>query len=243
MINDILRELPNTDKNIITILSGGLDSTVLTYLLVNKYGNNNVIALTFNYNQKHVIELTKAEKTCEKLNIKQKVLNIEFFGDLVQNISALSKNSSIDTPNIKDVLGDPQPVTYVPYRNMLFLTLAMSFAESNNSNNIFIGVQSCDLYNYWDTTSEFIESINNVSMLNRKNQIMINAPFVNLTKKDEILLGKDLNVDFELTHTCYNPDDLHRSCGSCPSCSERIKNFIDAGIKDPINYQINIEWI
>ncbi len=241
-MEEFLSNLPDTKKNVISILSGGLDSTILTYLLVNKYGNEKVIALTFNYAQRHYVELYKSKKTCQKINIKQKILDIEFFGDLVENVSALSGKSKIEMPDIKEVLGDPQPVSYVPYRNMLFLTLALSFAESNNSDNIFIGVQSCDLYNYWDTTPEFIERINNVSMLNRKNQIQINAPFVNYTKKDEILLGQKLNVDFSLTHTCYNPDELYQSCGTCPSCAERIKNFMEAGLKDPISYQIKIGW-
>ncbi|MFW6219585.1 MAG: 7-cyano-7-deazaguanine synthase QueC [bacterium] len=235
-------DLPNSKNNIISILSGGLDSTILTYLLTAKYGKDKVIALTFNYAQRHYVELYKSKKTCQKLGIHQKILDIEFFGELTENVSALSKKSKIDMPKIQDVLGDPQPVSYVPYRNMLFITLALSFAESNNADNVFIGVQSCDLYNYWDTTPEFIDRINNVSMLNRKNQIIINAPFVDLTKKDEILLGNDLGVDFSLTHTCYNPDELYRSCGTCPSCAERIKNFIDAGMIDPIEYQIDINW-
>lgn len=234
--------LPENELNNIVILSGGLDSTILTYLLVDKYGSDKVIALTFDYNQRHDIEIQKAILTTEKLKIKHKILNINFFGELVKDATCLVSSSSIKTPNIKEVLGDPQPVTAVPYRNMLFLTLALSFAESNNANKVFIGVQSCDLYGYWDTTPDFINAINNVSILNRKFQITIESPFVNLTKKDEILIGNNLGVDFEDTHTCYNPDYLNRSCGVCPSCSERIKNFIDAGIVDPIPYSIDINW-
>ena len=234
--------LPDHNSKNIVILSGGLDSTILTYVLVNKYGRDNVIALCFNYNQRHKIELERAKTTIDKLEIKSNIIDINFFGDLVKNVSSLAKESTIETPNIKEVLGDPQPVTYVPYRNLLFLTLALSFAESNFASKIFIGVQSCDLYNYWDTTQQFISYVNNVSMLNRKNPIKIEAPFVNFTKKEEILLGKTLGVDFKDTHTCYNPDDNNRSCGICPSCSERIKNFIDVGIKDPIEYSTNINW-
>jgi len=232
---------PKTNQNVVSILSGGLDSTILTHLLVRDYGKNRVLALTFDYNQKHRIEIEKSKQTCLDLDITQQIINIDFLGDLIKNVSALSSNSKLETPNIKEVLGDPQPLTYVPYRNMLFLTLGLSFAESNNANYVFTAVQSSDLYGYWDTTPEFIERINKVSELNRKHQIKIEAPFSRLSKKDEILLGNEIGVDFAKTHTCYDPLG-EKSCGKCPSCSERIKNFIDAGIKDPIPYNINIDW-
>lgn len=204
------------DKTAVVILSGGLDSTILTYLAHRYYGNK-LIALSMDYNQRHIVELEKAKITTNKLNIYHQVLPINFFGDLVANVTALSNTRNVDMPNIKEVLGDPQPVTYVPFRNMLFLTLALSFAEANNAQFIYIGLQAHDLYQYWDTSPEFIENMNNVAKLNRKNPIEIRAPFVNLSKEEEINLGKHLNVPFEDTWTCFPPNTLvHTSSGLRP---------------------------
>lgn len=231
------------DKNVAVILSGGLDSTILTYLLNNVYIDGRLTAITFNYNQRHAYELECAARTCQKLNIPQKVIDIGFFGDLVSKVSALSNKKDVAVPNIKDVLGDPQPVTYVPFRNMMFLTLGLSFAEVNNASLLFIGLQAHDLYMYWDTTPEFVERFNHIAALNRQHTIQTCAPFVNLSKKEEIELALELEVPFEDTWTCYaGPDENGAACGKCPSCAERIKNFMDAGVKDPIPYAIDIPW-
>lgn len=229
-------------KNKIVVLSGGLDSTILTYYLVKKYKKENIIALTFNYNQKHKYEINKAKITCKKLKIRHSILNISFLSQIIKNVSSLSLNSNIQVPNIKDVLGEPQPSSYVPFRNLIFTSLALSVAESNNANKIYLGLQSHDLYNYWDTSEDFLESLNNISLLNRKNLIKIKAPFVNFSKKEEIILATKLKVPFEDTITCYDFNKNKVSCGVCPSCSERIKNFIDAKIKDPIKYRKKINW-
>ena len=140
--------LPENNSKNVVILSGGLDSTILTYALVNKYGSDNVIAITFDYNQRHKVEILKSKTTCIKLGLKHKILDIKFFGELVKEATCLAGDSELNTPTINEVLGDPQPITAVPYRNLLFLTLALSFAESNSANKVFIGVQSCDLYSY-----------------------------------------------------------------------------------------------
>lgn len=230
----------NNDHAVV-VLSGGLDSTILTYL-VNDLYKNRVHTISFNYHQRHNIELECAKRTCTKLNIPHKIISIEFFGDLVSPISALSGNI-VEVPNIKEVLGNPQPVTYVPYRNMLFLTLALSYAEVINSKNVFIGLQAHDLYQYWDTDVKFVDKMNAVSSLNRMHQIKIVAPFVELSKAQEIKVGQELGVPFEDTWTCYaGPNELGQACGTCPSCAERIKNFMDAGIKDPVPYAVDIPW-
>lgn len=132
--------LPNTDKKVVSILSGGLDSTILTYMLAQKYGNNNVLALSFNYGQRHSKELYMAKKTCEKLDIKQHIVDISFLNDIIKNVCSISKDTNVDLPNIEDVLGDPQSSTYVPFRNLIFSSLALSFAESNGADLIFLGI-------------------------------------------------------------------------------------------------------
>ena len=236
-------QLPDTNKNVISILSGGLDSTILTYMLVNKYGSDKVLALSFNYGQRHSTELEKAKITCKKLNIKHQIIDISFLNDVIKNVCALSKDTTVDLPEIKDTLGDPQSSNYVPFRNLIFSSLALSFAESNNADLIYLGIQSNDCYGFWDCTKEFTDSLNNLTRLNRKTNIQLITPFVNFDKKDEIQIGKELNVPFEDTWTCYRGDEgNHKACGKCSSCAERILNFAKAGIKDNQEYEIDIEW-
>ena len=242
---------------VISILSGGLDSTILTYKLINEYGNDNVYCLTFDYGQRHNIELNKAKNTCNKFKLNHKILNMEFLGDIIKDVSCLSSSSNLKTPSIKDVLGMPQPITYVPYRNLIFSSIALSYAESVGADKVYLGIQAHDLYQYWDCSENFYKRINDVSNLNRQHNITIETPFINMSKEEEIKIGIDLRVDFNDTWTCYNPyrkletlDSynivLHQykylACGKCPSCAERIMNFAKAGIKDPIEYNINIGW-
>lgn len=226
---------------VVSVLSGGLDSTILTYKLVNEYGKDNVFALSFNYGQKQGIELEKASITCNKLGIQHKIIDISFLGEIVSPVCANIKGTNVEMPTIQDVLGDPQPPTYVPYRNMILNSIAFSFAESNGCRYVYSGLQIHDEYGYWDTSRMFIDRMNDVSTLNRQHSIEFMAPFAEMSKKDEIEIGLTLKVPFQDTMTCYNPtDDV--ACGVCPSCSERIQNFALAGIKDPCKYDIDIPW-
>ncbi len=232
--------LPELNKVVVN-LSGGLDSTILTYVLAEQYGAENVFALSFNYGQKQNIELQKAQVTTSKLNISHKVIDISFLGDIVAPVCANILGSDIAMPDIEDVLGDPQPPTYVPYRNLILSSLAFSFAEANECEGVFTGLQSHDLYGYWDTSLEFVQRVNQVSQLNRHHKIEVYAPFVDLAKVDEINIAEKLNVPYEDSITCYEPNgDV--SCGRCPSCAERIQNFMLAGVKDPAPYAIEIPW-
>ena len=226
----------------VSVLSGGLDSTILTYWLVQEYGAENVLALTYNYGQRHSIEIEKAKISCKKLGIAHQIIDISFLGEIIKDVSALSGAKNIAVPTIKQVLGDPQPPTYVPYRNMILNALAFSFAESNKCDAVYTGIQNTDFYSYWDCSPEFIEAMNGVSILNRQHGIELRAPFVGLTKAEEIRKGILMNVPFEDTWTCYSGSENGIACFSCPSCAERVQNFAKAGIKDPVPYTQEIKW-
>jgi len=242
-LQEALAALPDTDDNVVSVLSGGMDSTIMTYILVAKYGKERVFALSYNYGQKQKKELEMAAKTCEYLGIAHKVLDLGILGDIVKDVSANIGGTDVAMPTIKDVLGDPQPKTYVPFRNMILNALAFSFAESNKASHVFTGLQVHDEYGYWDTSQKFVDNMNAVAGLNRTHKVKLEAPFSQLAKWEEIKIAEELgNVKLEYTLTCYDPDDDGRSCGVCPSCSERIQNFIRANVRDPIAYVHGIDW-
>jgi 7-cyano-7-deazaguanine synthase len=242
-VREVLDSLPNT-KGVVIILSGGMDSTIAMRLCVERYGYKNVKALTFNYGQKQAIEIEKARESTRFLLVEHKVLDLSVLGDLSKGFSA-NVDKSIEMPTIKDVLGDPTPKTYVPNRNMILMSLAAAYAETQGLEYIVTGLQSVDEYGYWDTTASFVDKMNSVFNENRKIKIKLIAPFVKLNKFEEIKLLEELDGGVGLlmsTLTCYNPDELGRSCGKCPSCSERIANFAKAGHIDHISYAIDIPW-
>jgi len=243
-LNNIKQLLPKTDKNVIVILSGGLDSSALTMILSHHYGANRLLAISFDYGQKQNIELEKASTLCEHLNVQHQVLNLSILGEIARPFSANISGTDILMPSIKDVLGEPQPVTYVPNRNMIMYSLAASIAEVKGAEYIFCGIQIHDQYGYWDTTQEWVDRMNHIFTLNRKNPITLSAPLAHLSKFDEIKLIQELGLEhyFRYTLTCYNPNIKGESCGQCPSCSERIAAFMQAGIKDPISYSVEIKW-
>jgi len=243
-LQEALNNLPKTDKNVIAVLSGGLDSSVMIMLLVEKYGKDKVSAVSYDYGQKQKIELRKAANLCSILGIKHKIIDLSILGEIAKPISANIGGTEVEMPTIKDVLGDPQPPTYVPFRNMILLSLTMSVAEVENASHVFTGLQVHDEYGYWDTSQRFVDSINNVASQNRTHKVEIIAPFSHLSKAQEIEICKEMGnlILLESTITCYNPNPSGQSCGKCPSCSERIMNFMKVGIKDPIPYSIEIPW-
>jgi len=234
VIIDLLPEA----KGAIVILSGGLDSTIAMRLAIEKYGKENVFALTFDYGQKQKAEINCASWSTTLLGVGHKKIDASFLGDISQGFSA-NVDTGIAMPTIEDVLGDPRPVTYVPNRNMILLSIAAAYAETQKVDVVICGLQQNDTYNYHDTTPRFLEKINAVLNENRIIQIKVVSPFINKTKTDEIkiLLELDGNVGLlRHTLTCYNPDWDDRSCGHCPSCSERLKAFTNVGIIDPVRY-------
>jgi 7-cyano-7-deazaguanine synthase len=231
---------PSVDKVALS-LSGGLDSTTLLYMLANRYGKENVYAISFYYQQKQSIELDLAKASCESLGVNHKVVDISFLGDIARKVSTNIGGSTIEMPTIVDILGNPQPVTYVPFRNLLFSSMLLSFAEANDCGAIALGLNSNDQYNYWDTTPEFVQRLSDIVELNRMNSIEIFTPLVSMNKTEEILVGLENGCDYSKTITCYDPVD-GKSCGICPSCAERIRAFKNVGKQDPISYMIDINW-
>ncbi len=218
-------------KKAVVLLSGGLDSAVALYLAKSK-GFDEVHAVSFNYGQRHETELNHAKKIAEKAEVaahKIVTLNLGDFG-----------GSSLTDKNIEVEDGDVNrtdiPVTYVPARNMVFLSIAASYAESIEAQDIFIGVSQVDYSGYVDCRQEFIDAmeaaINKGTVMGAESgkPIKINAPFVNLTKAEEIKLGMELGVDFGLTWSCYRGGD--KPCGTCDSCLLRAKAFAEAGFED-----------
>lgn len=229
-------------KKVALSLSGGLDSTTLLYCLVKRYGAANVYALSFDYNQKQSLELTKARTSCDKLGVNHKLINIGFLGEIASNISSNISGSHLHTPTIQEVLGDPAPTTQVPNRNAILTSILVAYAETQGCNAIFSGIQSQDLYSYFDTTPDFWQCIRRMAELNRKHLIYVETPFINLSKEDEVAIGVEVGVDYSDTLTCYNPDSEGKGCATCPSCAERILAFAKNGIIDPIQYQVALDW-
>lgn len=243
MVNECLERLPQ-GKGAVVVLSGGMDSTIAARLAVEKYGKSNVKALTFYYGQRQYVEIQKAKDVVRHLDIDHAVIDAAFLGEISQGFSA-NVDKSVIMPTIKEVLGDPRPKTYVPNRNMILLSIAAAFAEVQGVENIICGLQVHDEYNYHDTTQRFVDKLNDVLNENRIIKIKIIAPFSELSKFEEIQILKELDGNVGLlqhTLTCYNPTTDGRSCGKCPSCSERIANFAMAGVVDPVKYDVDLDW-
>lgn len=218
----------------VAIVSGGMDSVTLLHYLV-KVELRQPAVLTFVYGQKHDREVLYAEKHAALLGLAtHQVLDLNVLRSLFASSALVSEK--IDVPDVIEVMGDPQPITYVPNRNMIFLALAAAFAESNGVNDIFYGAQKHDVYGYWDTTPQFLASVNGVFALNRKTPIEIKAPFVNHSKTDLLRVGLELEVNYGETWSCYEGRDA--ACGRCPTCAERLKAFADVGMTDPIPYEL-----
>lgn len=249
-LSKAFERLPKTDRKVIVTHSGGMDSATAVILSAMHYGPDNVISLGYNYGQKQAVELKYAKRLCDKLGVKRQTLDLNILGDIVRSVSANIGGTNIEMPTIKDVLGNPQPPTYVPYRNLVIFSLTSAFAEANGASHILSGLQVHDEYSYWDTTQKFVDSVNAVTSQNRSWPVTLTAPFSDLSKKQELelLIEADKVHMLEDSLTCYNPvaisDETAESCGKCPSCAERIKAFMDIGMPDPIigGYSIEVPW-
>lgn len=241
-LEEALASLPETDK-VVIVLSGGMDSTIAMRLAVERYGAENVYAVSFDYGQRQRAELRAAKRSTQKLGVTRRVFDLSVLGKIGQGFSA-NVDKTMKMPTIQDILGDPSPDTEVPNRNMILLSVVAAYAQVNKIEYIITGLQVHDEYSYWDTTQRFVDKVNDVLSENRIIKVKIIAPFSKLSKKQELLILKELDGNLDLTKhtlTCYNPL-YFKSCGICPSCSERIQNFMAIGEKDPIPYAISINW-
>jgi len=221
-------------------ISGGLDSSVI--LSIASQRHDDVFAITYDYDQKHKKETLYAGiQTDEYDNIEDhKIIDIRFFKHIAPTSSLT--NNDIKVAHARDVLGDAQTVNYVPFRNMMMLSIACSYAEAVGADIVYHGSALVDSQaGYWDGSKEFLESINNLTHLNRKNLIKVEAPLITLSKQQIIKLGIDNDVKFKDTWTCYEGGE--KACGYCTACSSRIQGFLQNKIKDPIEYERNdIPW-
>ncbi len=217
----------------VVIVSGGMDSVTLLHYMV-KQEKRNPAVMTFQYGQKHSREIECAKAQVTLLGIKAHMMVDLRATQAIFGTSALV-NETTAIPDVQAVAGDNQPATYVPNRNMLFLAYAVAYAESLKADRVYYGAQAHDLYGYWDTTPEFLERLNSVYALNRKEAVKIEAPFVNYSKADVLRTGLELGVDYAQTWSCYAGGEV--ACGRCPTCAERLKAFQEVGVSDPLPYR------
>jgi 7-cyano-7-deazaguanine synthase len=226
-------------KKAVVLSSGGLDST--TTMAIARQKGFRIYGMSFFYGQRHHIELEAAKKVADALDVEQHiVLNID-----LQKIGGSALTDRIEVPKTKDgiVPSEIIPVTYVPARNTIFLSLAMAWAEVLNSADIFIGVNAMDYSGYPDCRPEYIRAFEIMANLATKAgvegklRIKIHAPLLYMTKAQIIQKGIELGIDYSLTHSCYDPSPEGLACGLCDSCLLRKKGFKEAGKIDPIDYR------
>ncbi len=223
------------NKKAVVLVSGGLDSA--TVLAMARAQGFECYALSFDYGQRHSAELEAAKRVAEAYGaVEHQVIHLDLnkFGG-----SALT-DSRIDVPTEP---GEGIPVTYVPARNTIFLSMALAWAEVLQSDDIFIGVNAVDYSGYPDCRPEFIRAYENMANLATKagvegHSLQIHTPLIDLTKAQIIQQGSQLGVDYGITVSCYAADFQGKACGQCDSCRLRRKGFEEAGVEDPTVYQV-----
>lgn len=218
----------------ICLLSGGLDSA--TALAVARRDGFDCYALSFDYGQRHRVELEAAAAVARALGAAEHrvvPIDLRMFGG-----SALTSDVAVPKAGLTGGI----PITYVPARNTIFLSFALAWAEVLGASDIFIGVNAIDYSGYPDCRPEFTAAFERMANLATKagvegrTRLKIHTPLMHLSKCAIIKLGAGLGVDFGLTHSCYDPDPSRRACGLCDSCRLRRQGFLEAGIEDPIEY-------
>ena len=221
-------------KKAVVLVSGGLDSA--TTLAIAKDEGFECYALSFDYGQRHRCELEAADRVASDLGaVEHRIMNL----DLHQFGGSALTDKSIDVPEHSD---GGIPVTYVPARNTIFLSMALAWAEVLESQDIFIGVNAVDYSGYPDCRPEFIDAYEKMANLATRAGIegrhtIIHTPLIDLSKAQIVARGIRLGVDYAITISCYNPDEEGVACGVCDSCRLRAAGFVEAGIADPTHYQ------
>jgi 7-cyano-7-deazaguanine synthase len=225
-----------TSPRAVCLLSGGLDSS--TCLALARREGFECYALSFDYGQRHRVELGAAALVAAALGAREQrtaVIDLRAFGG-----SALTADIAVPKHGSAAEIGTGIPVTYVPARNTIFLSYALAWAEVLEASDIFIGVNALDYSGYPDCRLEFIHAFETMANLATKSgvegrtRVRIHAPLIALSKADIVRLAAEVGLDFGLTHSCYDPDAQGRACGECDSCLLRAKGFAEAGISDPV---------
>jgi len=224
-------------KRAVVILSGGIDSaTTLAIAIAQSY---EAYALSFDYGQRHQIEIQAGRRVANSLGVKEHrvaKIDLRVFGG-----SALTDDLDVPKTRSETEIAHGIPITYVPARNTIFLAYALGWAEVTPSSDIFLGVNAIDYSGYPDCRLEFIEAFENLANLGTKagvegRRFQIHTPLIEFSKAGIIRKAVELGVDLSLTHSCYDPTPEGLACGECDSCLLRLKGFREAGIKDPIRY-------
>lgn len=226
-------------KIAVVLLSGGLDSA--TTAAIAKADGFDVVALSVDYGQRHRFELEAARRVADSLGVQRhfiQSIDLSQFG-----ASALTADIAVPKDRSEADMEAAIPVTYVPARNTVFLSLALGLAEALGAADIFIGVNAVDYSGYPDCRPEFIEAFERLANLATKSGVegtakfTVHTPLIQLTKAEIIGRGVELGVEYNLTHSCYDPDESGKSCGRCDACLLRSKGFAEAGLQDPLPYQ------
>ncbi|MBC8287774.1 MAG: 7-cyano-7-deazaguanine synthase QueC [Nitrospinae bacterium] len=233
--------MPKKPIKSVVLLSGGLDSTT-TLALAQKQGFD-LFCLTFDYGQRHRVELDRAQEIAKHFGaVDHQIVKID-----LRQFGGSALTDSIDVPIGRDQqeMAGEIPVTYVPARNTIFLSFCLAYAEVKEASDIFIGVNAVDYSGYPDCRPEFIKTFETLANLatkagvEGKESIKIHTPLIKLSKAEIIKKGLALGVDYAMTHSCYDPAEGGISCGVCDSCQLRLKGFQEAGVKDPVSYNVN----
>jgi 7-cyano-7-deazaguanine synthase len=232
--------MPNTaPSKAVCLLSGGLDST--TCLAIARSQGFECYCLSFDYGQRHRIELIAAARVARHLGAKEHrtaKIDLRVFGH-----SALTDSIEVPKGRSADEMTHAVPVTYVPARNTIFLSFALAYAEVLEASDIFIGVNAIDYSGYPDCRPEFIAAYQAMANLATKagvegrTNLKIHTPLVQMAKAEIVRKASQLGVDLSITHSCYDPDEQGRACGECDSCLLRKKGFAEAGLSDPVHYR------
>jgi len=224
-------------KKALVLLSGGLDS--VTAAAIASEEGYELHAMTFSYGQRHGIEISCAREISGSLKIKKHIV-IDIPTEIFR--SALTSTKEGAVPRNREIDEDDIPDTYVPARNILFLTYGLAYCESMGASDIFIGANAVDYSGYPDCRPEFFEKYEEMARVGTKMGVQgggfnIHTPLLKLTKAEIILWGTELGVDYSMTHSCYDPDETGASCGECDSCILRKRGFEQAGVTDPTRYR------
>ncbi|MFQ5449662.1 MAG: 7-cyano-7-deazaguanine synthase QueC [Nitrospinaceae bacterium] len=226
-------------RKAVVLLSGGLDSA--TTLAIARREGFQTFTLSFDYGQRHRVELGRAREISASLGAREHEevrIDLRQFGG-----SALTDSIAVPTHRSEGEIASGIPVTYVPARNTIFLAFCLAYAEVKHAADLFLGVNAIDYSGYPDCRPEFIAAFERLANLatragvEGKKSFKIHTPLIRLTKSEIIKKGLELGVDYGRTHSCYDPGPEGLACGVCDSCLLRLKGFREAGVKDPIPYR------